>query len=89
MLALQGVLPYVFTSDETVVEQTQAIWPLFVLMQPLNGAVFALDGILIGAGDGRFLMWSMVASFAASARSRSLRSRSTGASSASGRGSSS
>ena len=46
-----------------MVERTQAIWFLFALMQPLNGAVFALDGILIGAGDGRFLMWSMVAAF--------------------------
>ena len=67
MLALQGVLPYVFTSDEAVVERAQAIWFLFALMQPLNGAVFALDGILIGAGDGRFLMWSMVVAFACSA----------------------
>jgi putative MATE family efflux protein len=67
MLALKGVLPYAFTSDEGVVERVHAIWLLFALMQPLNGAVFALDGILIGAGDGRFLMWSMVASFAASA----------------------
>ncbi|HEY8102877.1 MAG TPA: MATE family efflux transporter [Gaiellaceae bacterium] len=67
MLALQGVLPYVFTSDEEVVERAQAIWPLFALMQPLNGAVFALDGILIGASDGRFLMWSMVVAFAVSA----------------------
>jgi Na+-driven multidrug efflux pump len=33
-------------------------------MQPANGAVFALDGILIGAGDTRFLMWGMVAAFA-------------------------
>jgi Na+-driven multidrug efflux pump len=32
-------------------------------MQPLNGAVFALDGILIGAGDGPFLAGSMVAAF--------------------------
>ncbi len=64
MLALQGVLPYAFTSDEAVVERAQAIWFLFALMQPLNGAVFALDGILIGAGDGRFLMWSMVVAFA-------------------------
>ena len=63
----QGVLPYAFTSDELVVERTQAIWLLFALMQPLNGAVFALDGILIGASDGRFLMWSMVAAFAACA----------------------
>ena len=30
-------------------------------MQPANGAVFALDGILIGAGDTRFLMWGMIA----------------------------
>jgi len=67
MLALQGVLPYAFTSDEAVVERAQAIWFLFALMQPLNGAVFALDGILIGAGDGRFLMWSMVIAFACSA----------------------
>ena len=28
MLALQGVLPYIFTSDETVVERAQAIWLL-------------------------------------------------------------
>jgi len=64
ILALQSVLPYVFTSDELVVERAQAIWPLFVLMLPVNGAVFALDGILIGASDGPFLMWSMVAAFA-------------------------
>ncbi|HYK06489.1 MAG TPA: MATE family efflux transporter [Gaiellaceae bacterium] len=64
ILALQSVLPYVFTNDELVVERAQAIWPLFVLMLPVNGAVFALDGILIGASDGPFLMWSMVAAFA-------------------------
>ncbi|MBA2384321.1 MAG: MATE family efflux transporter [Actinobacteria bacterium] len=67
MLLLQPVLPYAFTGDEAVVERAQAIWLLFALMQPLNGAVFALDGILIGAGDGRYLMWSMVAAFAMSA----------------------
>jgi Na+-driven multidrug efflux pump len=31
-------------------------------MQPLAGAVFALDGILIGASDTSYLMWSMLAS---------------------------
>ena len=75
MLALQGVLPYAFTSDELVVERTQEIWILFALMQPLNGAVFALDGILIGASDGRFLMWSMVAAFAVCARRLPRRAR--------------
>jgi len=62
MLALIDVLPRVFTSDPDVLDRTHAVWPLFALMQPANGAVFALDGILIGAGDTRFLMWSMLAS---------------------------
>ena len=60
MLALIDVIPRAFTSDPRVVERAQAIWPLFALMQPANGAVFALDGILIGAGDTRFLMWGML-----------------------------
>ena len=30
------------------------------LMQPLNGLVFVLDGILIGAGDLRYMAWAMV-----------------------------
>ncbi len=62
LLALTDVLPRAFTSDPDVLDRTRAVWPLFALMQPLNGAVFALDGILIGAGDTRFLMWSMLAS---------------------------
>ena len=46
-----------------MLERAEALWLLFALMQPLNGAVFALDGILIGASDGPFLAWSMVAAF--------------------------
>jgi Na+-driven multidrug efflux pump len=61
MLALTSVLPHAFTSDSDVIHEAQKIWPLFALMQPANGAVFALDGILIGAGDTRFLMWGMLA----------------------------
>jgi putative MATE family efflux protein len=62
LLALIDVVPRAFTGDPAVVERAQEIWPLFALMQPANGAVFALDGILIGAGDTRFLMWAMLAS---------------------------
>jgi putative MATE family efflux protein len=65
MLAFDDVLPRIFTSDPEVIAQAKELWPIFALMQPLNGAVFALDGILIGAGDARFLMWSMLASMAA------------------------
>ncbi len=67
LVLLGGVLPRAFTGDELVLERVGAIWLLFALMQPLNGAVFALDGILIGASDGPYLAWSMVAAFAASA----------------------
>jgi len=63
MLSLAGVLPHAFTSDDDTLHQVALLWPLFALMQPLNGAVFALDGILIGAGDGPFLAGSMVAAF--------------------------
>ncbi len=57
-------VPRAFTGDPAVLEQAAALWPLFALMQPLAGAVFALDGILIGAGDTRYLMWSMLAASA-------------------------
>ena len=60
MLALTWTLPHAFTGDAAVIDRAQAVWPLFALMQPLAGLVFALDGILIGAGDTRFLMWSML-----------------------------
>jgi putative MATE family efflux protein len=64
LLALTNVLPQAFTDDPAVIARTKQIWPIFAGMQPLNGAVFALDGILIGAGDTRFLMWGMVAASA-------------------------
>ena len=67
LLALAGVVPQAFTSDAQVLAQCALLWPIFALMQPLNGAVFALDGILIGASDGPYLALSMAAAFAACA----------------------
>jgi putative MATE family efflux protein len=64
LLAFSGWLPRIFTGDAEVLDATALLWPLFALMQPLNGAVFALDGILIGASDGPFLAFSMVLAFA-------------------------
>jgi Na+-driven multidrug efflux pump len=60
LLALGGLLPRAFTDDPAVLERASAMWPLFALMQPLAAIVFALDGILIGAGDTRYLAASMV-----------------------------
>jgi putative MATE family efflux protein len=59
LLALSGVLPRAFTSDPAVLEQAHRLWPLFALMQPIGAVVFALDGILIGAGDTRFIAGAM------------------------------
>ena len=67
MLVLSSLLPRAFTGDAAVLDEAALLWPLFAVMQPLNGAVFALDGILIGAGDGPFLAGSMVAAFVACA----------------------
>jgi len=65
LVALSGVLPRIFTGDPEVLAQCALLWPIFALMQPLNGAVFALDGILIGASDGPYIAGSMVVAFLA------------------------
>jgi Na+-driven multidrug efflux pump len=62
LLGLGSILPLAFTSDPAVLDRVHAAWPVFALMQPLNGVAFALDGILIGAGDSRYLMGAMLVS---------------------------
>jgi putative MATE family efflux protein len=64
LVALGDTVPDLFTSDPEVIDQAREIWWIFALTMPFNGAVFALDGILIGAGDTRFLMWGMLAAAA-------------------------
>jgi putative MATE family efflux protein len=64
LLPLAHAVPRAFTGDTAVLHQAALLWPLFALMQPLGGAVFALDGILIGASDTSYLMWSMLAASA-------------------------
>jgi len=56
--AVSPVLGQVFTSDEAVL---RALLPVLLVMAvglPLAGFVFVLDGVLIGAGDGRYLALS-------------------------------
>jgi putative MATE family efflux protein len=67
LLLLHDVLPRGFSGDQEVLDQCAVLWPFFALMQPLNGAVFALDGILIGASDGPYLAASMAIAFGACA----------------------
>ncbi|GAB4080042.1 MATE family efflux transporter [Modestobacter muralis] len=55
LLALRPVLPGVFTDDPAVLAQAGVVWWFLALMQPLAGVVFALDGVLMGAGDVAYL----------------------------------
>ncbi len=50
-----GTVPDWFTGDREVHVQVAIIWPWFVGLLPFAGVVFALDGVLIGAGDVRYL----------------------------------
>jgi Na+-driven multidrug efflux pump len=50
-----GVLPPLFSPDPEVHAQAMRAWPWFVAMLPAAGVVFALDGVLIGAGDVGYL----------------------------------
>jgi putative MATE family efflux protein len=59
LLALGGVVPHAFTGDGDVLDQAGAMWPLFAALWPPAAVVFALDGILIGASDTRYLAGAM------------------------------
>ena len=60
LLALRGVLPHVFTDDPLVVHLASFVLLFAAVLQPVNAVVFALDGVLMGAGDMRYLAVSMV-----------------------------
>ena len=51
LLALRDVLPQLFTDDPAVLAEAALVWWFLAGMQPLAGVVFALDGVLMGAGD--------------------------------------
>ena len=54
-------LARLFTGDPEVVAMAGGVLWLVALFQPLNAVVFVLDGVLIGAGDLRFLAGAMLA----------------------------
>lgn len=56
--ALAGALPGVFTTDDPVLALVASVWWIVAALQPIGGVVFVLDGVLMGAGDFRFLLWS-------------------------------
>jgi len=65
LAATSGVLPRAFTSDAAVIDVLIPALLVAAAVQPLSGAVFVLDGVLIGAGDGAYLAWAGLAVLAA------------------------
>ncbi len=64
VVVAHGVVGRVFSEDEAVVALAGFLLLHVGLMSPLSGVAFALDGILIGAGDQRHLAKAMAASAA-------------------------
>lgn len=59
VLVTSPVLPAVFSEDDAVLGLTSFLLLHVAVSQPVAGVVFALDGVLIGAGDLRYLAWAM------------------------------
>ncbi len=49
-----------FTPDADVQQLLSTVLLIAAVHQPVSGVVFVLDGVLIGAGDGRYLAWAGV-----------------------------
>lgn len=60
VLALRPWLPGWFGDDADVIALISAALLVLAVLQPLSGVVFALDGVLIGAGDTRWLAWAQI-----------------------------
>ncbi|WP_006241997.1 MATE family efflux transporter [Mycolicibacterium tusciae] len=50
-----SVIPSVFTDDRSVLDAIGIPWWFMVAQLPVAGIVFALDGVLLGAGDAKFM----------------------------------
>jgi putative MATE family efflux protein len=57
---LRTVLPHLFTDDAQVLALAGFLLLWVAALQPVNAVAFVLDGVLIGAGDMRFLAWAMI-----------------------------
>lgn len=57
-----SVLPTLFTADRAVLGEIGVPWWFLVAQLPVAGIVFALDGVLLGAGDATFMRNATLAS---------------------------
>ncbi len=61
LAALSPILGALFTGDDRVRDLLTPVLLVAAIGQPIAGVVFVLDGVLIGAGDGRYLAWAGLA----------------------------
>ncbi|AVM02134.1 MATE family efflux transporter [Gordonia iterans] len=50
-----SLIPRIFTDDPAILDAARTPWWFLVAMLPVAGVVFALDGVLLGAGDVAYL----------------------------------
>lgn len=61
---LSGVIAPVFTQDSGVASVLPGVLLVMAIGVPLAGFVFVLDGVLLGAGDARYLAWTGIVNVA-------------------------
>ncbi len=64
LAALSPILGRVFSSDPEVLTVLPPSLLVLGLSLPLGGLVFVLDGVLMGAGDARYLAWTSLVNLA-------------------------
>lgn len=61
VIAARPLFIPMFTSDPAVRDTLLPTLLVTAVIQPVAGVVFVLDGVLMGAGDGGYLAWAMIA----------------------------
>lgn len=64
LAAISPLVAVAFTGDPAVHQLLVPVLLVIAVIQPVSGVVFVLDGLLIGAGDGRYLAWAGVVTLA-------------------------
>ncbi|CAM9971183.1 unnamed protein product [Ectocarpus sp. 12 AP-2014] len=67
LLCLSGVIPRGFTSDPEVLKRLHQLLPLLAFQQPLVALTLVAEGLLVGAGQFRWLATTTVGSSAVAA----------------------
>ncbi|MFT4050362.1 MAG: MATE family efflux transporter [Solirubrobacterales bacterium] len=65
LAAGHSLVPQAFTSDTAVLHEISRVWWLFVIYVLLSSFVYGWDGVLLGGGDSRAMMWILAGSASA------------------------